>query len=420
MAAISDERKIRDLSSLLEIARAMSVEKDLYALLDLIIEKAIKVVDAERASLFLVDSETNELWTRVVTDLEIREIRLPVGQGIAGHVAETRKVENIDDVYQDERFDRRWDEKTGYQTRNMLTLPLLTHEGKVVGVVQVLNKVSGPFTEYDIELLSALASHAAIALDNAQLVQHYVEKQKMQQSLEIARHIQLSLLPDEAPNVEGFDIAGWTHPCDQTGGDYYDFIPLPEGRVGVVIGDVSSHGIGPALLMTASRATLRALVTTTDDLAEMLCRVNDRLADDMEEGRFITLFYSMLDPSDRVLRYTSAGHEPGLVYRAATGEFDELLSTGFPLGIIPESEFPEGPTITLQSGDVLVLTTDGIIEATNEAGEEFGRDRLRQVIRKHSERSSNDLIEAIHRAASEFCGQAEQRDDLTLVAVRAL
>jgi len=420
LSDISNERKIRDMSSLLEIAKAMSVEKDLYALLDLIIEKVKQVVDADRASLYLVDSETDELWTRVVTNLEIREIRLPIGTGIAGHVAATQQIENIEDVYDDDRFDRQWDERTGYRTRSMLCVPLLTHEDKVVGVIQVLNKESGPFTDYDIELLGALGSHAAISLDNAQLMQHYLEKQKMQQSLDIARDIQQGLLPDSAPDVEGLDIAGWSHPCDQTGGDYFDFIPLADNRLGVVIGDVASHGIGPALLMTASRATLRALVTTTDDVAEMMARVNDRLSEDMEEGRFITLFYGMIDPIGRAVRYTSAGHEPAILFRAATGEFEQLLSTGFPLGIMGEAEFPEGPATALESGDVLVLTTDGIIEATNEDGEEFGRDRLREVIVSHSRASAQSIIEAIYAAVCNYCGEAEQKDDITLVALKAL
>ncbi|MBM4050172.1 MAG: GAF domain-containing protein, partial [Planctomycetes bacterium] len=191
---IPDAKKVHDFTRLLELAKAMSVEKDLYALLDLIVQRTTEVMEADRTSLYLVDADKQQLWTRIAQGLEIKEVRVPIGTGISGHVAKTRETVNIQDAYLDPRFDRGWDMKTGYRTRSILCMPLLTHEDRVVGVIQVLNKKGGAFTDYDESLLAALGSHAAIALDQARLMQHYVEKQRMQEALRIARDIQMSLL----------------------------------------------------------------------------------------------------------------------------------------------------------------------------------------------------------------------------------
>ena len=413
------QKQLNDLAAVLDIARAMMAEKDLRALMNLIVSETTKVVGADRSSLYLVDEENREIYTWIAEGIQDDPIRVPIGQGIAGHVAETRKPLNVEDAYQCPHFNPEWDRKTGFRTKSVLCLPLFTHDGTLVGVLQVFNKREGSFADYDESLLNALGSLAAVALDNNRLVEHYVEKKQIQHSLQIAREIQGNLLPGENPQVEGFDIAGWTLSCDETGGDYYDFIRLNEGGLGIAIGDVSSHGVGPALLMTTARAFLRALIAGGVPIAEILAQLNDFLVDDMGEGRFMTLFYGVLDPKEKVVRFTSAGHEPGVVMRGGSGEFCEVDNTGCPLGIMPGTPFPEGEPISLSSGDMLLLLTDGILEAMNLGREKFGRDRLREVVTREKDRPAREMIQRVHEAVLDFSGEAEQRDDLTMVVVKA-
>jgi serine phosphatase RsbU (regulator of sigma subunit) len=418
-AADEQEKRVRDLESLLEVVKALAAEKDLDKLLELIIEQTTQVMDAERSSLYLYDEERNEIWTKIAQGVVSREIRLPVGTGISGTVAQTLEPINIPDAYADARFDRAWDQSTGFRTHSILCMPMRTHEGKLIGVIQVLNKRSGSFTDYDEELLGAFSTHAAIALDSARLIQAYLEKQKLEQSLEIARQIQQGLFPEADPEVAGFQVAGRSWPCDRTGGDYYDYLQFPDGNLGVVVADVTGHGIGPALLMSEARAVVRALASQTSSVAEVLERANNFLAEDFEPSRFVTMFLGRLEAESASLRYSSAGHGEPMFYQAASGEFLEPESTGPPLAVIAEMDFPEGPTLRLEPGDILVVTTDGIEEAMNADREQFGRERLQKVIADRCQASASELLEAIYDETVRFMGSAPRRDDITLVVVKA-
>ena len=412
------EKRVRDLEGLLEVVKALAVERDLDRLLRLIIEQTTRVMDAERSSLYLYDEERNEIWTKIAQGVTTSEIRVPVGTGISGAVAQTLETINISDAYADPRFDRAWDQSTGFRTRSILCMPMRTHEGKLIGVIQVLNKSTGLFTAYDEELLGAFSTHAAIALDQARLVQAYLEKQKMEQALEIARRIQQSLFPQADPEVAGYQVAGRSWPCDQTGGDYYDYLSFPDGSLGVVVADVTGHGVGPALLMAEARAVIRALAAQTSSTAEVLERANSFLAEDFEAGRFVTMFLGQLDTESDLFRYSSAGHGEPMLYRGATGEFLALPSTGPPLAVLAGVDFPEGDALTLAEGDVLVLTTDGIEEAMNEGGEQFGLYRLRSVIAERHGASAAELLKGIYEETLRFVGSAPRRDDITLVVVK--
>ena len=414
------EKRVSDLEAVLEISKAMAAEKELDRLLDLIIEKTTQVMDAERTSLFLVDHQTRELRIRTAEGVAKDEIRVPFGTGICGRVAATRQLENIADPYHDPSFDSSWDKQTGFHTRNMLCVPLITHEDKVVGVVQVLNKREGPFTKYDESLLLALGSHAAIALDQAELIEHYVEKKKMAAALKVAHDIQARVLPRKSPGVPGFDICGRCWPCDETGGDYFDFIELEDGCLGIAMGDVTGHGVGPALLMMEGRSLLRALVRTRPGVREAMSRMNELLAQDVQEGMFITLVYATLDPRSKRLSFFSAGHEPALLYRSATGQLEQLVSATMPMGILPGLDCPEPVELSLDSGDVLLLYTDGSEEAANADGEMFGEQRLHATLIAGASGSAAEIVASVHDAVHEFCGDVPLEDDLTLVAIKVV
>ncbi|MBI3271608.1 MAG: SpoIIE family protein phosphatase [Planctomycetes bacterium] len=420
LANHSDIRKVvGDLAAILEVSKALSSEKDFDKLLGLIISETVRVLDSDRGSLFLVDEEKGELWSKIAQKAEIKEIRFPIGKGIAGFVAQSQQVVNITDAYNDSRFNPAFDKQTGYRTRTILCAPLLTNERKVIGVVQVLNKRDGVFTNYDEALVLALGSHAAVALDNARLVKHYLQKQMMAQALGIAKEIQVGLLPKKPPEVAAMDIAGWSLACDETGGDYYDYIELGDGRLGVVIGDVSGHGVGSALLMASARAFLRGLIISFADPSDVLFRLNNLLAKDMEAGRFMTLLLGILDPKKRTFIYTSAGHDAPVLHRGATGEIKELESTGFPLGIIEDGDFPKAEEIQLDAGDQLLFMTDGVWEAMDREQQPYGRERMCECLRRNHVLASKDIIQCIYRDQLDFIRGAPQHDDITMVLITA-
>lgn len=417
---VETQKRARDLETILEVARAMSAEKDLDTLLQIIMSAATRLVDADRSSLFMIDEQRKELYSRIAQKSEITEIRVPMGKGIVGHVTEKCEIVNIADAYADCRFNPDVDRKTGFRTRNILCVPLRSYDNKVLGAIQILNKKEGAFTKYDESIILALASHAAIALDNARLVQHYLEKQRILQSLEIARQIQQGLLPTSVPTVPGFEFAGMSAPCDETGGDYYDYVSVGTDRIGVVIGDVSGHGIGSALLMASARAALRALALNDEEPSKIMFHLNKLLCVDVGMSQFVTLFFGVIEPRKKILTYTSAGHDSPILFRPATGEFRELESTGMPLGIIDNLNFPCGETISLVPGDVILLTTDGVWETRNDKGESFGRERLRRLLKEHAARSSQAIVDAIYDATKSFSASSKQRDDITMVVVKCV
>ena len=414
------EKKLRDLQELLEIAKAMSIEKDFDRLVDLIVDAANRVMEAERSSLYVYDPATNELWTKIAHQTE--RFRIKVGQGIAGQVADCRQLMNIPDCDKDERHFKGIDQKSGFHTKNILCGPLIDHEGKLIGVLQLLNKKVPPhyFTRYDEELLAAFSSHIAVMLEQAELVEEHVAKLKLEHDLQLAREIQQGLLPKETPELERFDVYGWSEPCDETGGDYYDYVPMEDGRLGLVIADVTGHGIGPALLMAGTRASARSTAQLGGGIDRLLYLVNNLLAEDLGGGRFVTLFWGLLDEKGGDFEYSSAGHGHAVIYHAGTDSLEELESTGPPLGIMKDIEFPMGQRCTLNSGDVLLITTDGIEEAMNPDSEEFSRERLRDVLKQSADGTPREIARTIRDEVTRFMADAEQRDDLTMVVVKVL
>ena len=250
------------------------------------------------------------------------------------------------------------------------------------------------------------------------------ERERMKQSLALAMEIQQHLLPPGPPSLDGFDIAGRSDYCDETGGDYYDFIDLVDlghGKLGIAVGDVTGHGIGPALLMASARAVLRShAVAHGADLAALFNTLNHHLVRDTGDERFITLFYGLLDATTRTLRWTSAGHDPPLWLRRASGRIEELPNTGIPLGVLDGAVHEQAGPITLEPLDVVVIGTDGIWETHNPAGEQFGKGRLRGVLEAHAHLGADAIHGAIVDAVQQFRAAEPQRDDITLVVLKAL
>jgi phosphoserine phosphatase len=394
----------------------MGAVRDLDSLLDLIISATSDLIHADRSSLFLVDLETGDLWTRVAQGSGT--IRLPRGKGIAGTVASEKVTVNIPDAYNDDRFDPMNDRATGYHTRSILAMPLIDHDDRVVGVIQALNQTQGDgtFGERDESLLGALASQAAVAITTAQLIQRDRERQRIERELELAQSIQQGLLLRDMPKVDGWVVTAWQQPCDQTGGDYHDFIPAIEG-LDVVMGDVSGHGIAAALMMSTARASLRALHEQVESLPALMERLNVVLEHDMASDAFMTMLIARLLPNGRC-RYVAAGHEPPFIYRRATGTFDDLDSTGLMLGVLDHSDYGEEETEALAPGDILVTVTDGIFEASGgENGEDWGLDRFKAAIAAEADRGAEAVLDSIITGVHRHLGKASAQDDLSIVVV---
>lgn len=412
----ADAPRPGDIEKVLEISRAMVATEDLDSLLELIVRRSCELLDAERGTVFLYEPDTNELVSRVATGVD--ELRIPADRGISGETVRERRTINVPDVYADGRWNPEVDRTTGFKTRNILSIPLQDYEGGLVGVLQVLNKRAGGFGDHDIVLAETLGAQAGVALQRARLIGHYVEKQQMQRAMMIAREIQQGLMPEAPPACEEFDVAGFNEPADETGGDTYDFFPLPGGRCMLTVADATGHGVGPALLIAETRAMLRAVSLQGHGVDGVLATVNELLAADLGEGRFVTCFYGVLDHEASALTYASAGHGPMLFYTAETDEFDEVHATDLPLGIMDGLEFETPIRRAFAPGDLLVVTTDGFFEATNPAGEQFGMERMIECVRVHRELPARDMIDRLHRAVRTFTGGAPQADDLTAVIVK--
>lgn len=408
------QRENEYLRRILEIARYMAVTNDLDVLLGTIVEAACEVLECDRATIFLYDPVTNELFSRVAKGVDA--IRFPADKGIAGQAARERACVNVPDAYADPRFNPEVDRKTGYRTRNLLTFPLENIQGDLIGVLQALNKNAGPFTESDEELARALSAQAGVALERGRLIEEFADKQRMQRDLEVARGIQQALFPKRAPSVPGYEIAGWNRSADETGGDAYDFIKLPDGRLAVFLADATGHGIGAALVIAQARSLLRALLSVTQDLPAVAAGVNNLLAEDLDPERFVTAFIGVLDPKRHVMEYISGGQGPLILLDGAG--VDRRPANAVPFAVMPGMNYGVPPKFEFAPGAALVLLTDGFYEAANSANEQYGEERAIEFIRRHDNLPLTDLIEALHADIVEFTAGQKQADDLTAVVAR--
>ena len=412
------EKHVTDLQAVLEVSRDLAAISELTPLLRKVERAALAVLECERATVFLYDTERNELYSRMATGVD--EIRFPADRGIAGEVVRTGEVINVPDAYADPRFNPEIDRKTGFRTRNMITFPLLGFDNKIVGVLQVLNKSKGSFDPWDDELVRTFGAHVGVALQRQLLLEHYAEKQRIQRDLSIAREIQQGLIPDKAAQVAGFDIAGWNKPADETGGDCYDYLTLPDGSLALIIADATGHGIGPALMIAECRALFRATVSLSHDLSQVVGRINNLLCEDLPDDRFVTAFFGLLAPEDCTLSFLSAGHGPLIQYIREKDEFIELSANAMPLGILADVPFDEPVQFKMIPGDMMVLVTDGFFEWQNNDKEQFGTERLFKIVRAHRDRPCAELIETLYREVKAFAPGTAQADDLTAIIIKKL
>jgi len=294
----------------------------------------------------------------------------------------------------------------------------LSAQGKVLGILHIEGSDQGmPFSQEDLDLLSGIAQQAGVAILNAQMHQQLMGQQRLEQDMHFARQVQHSFLPSETLEVPGYHFDHTYIPAFDVGGDFYDFIPLPDRRIGVLIGDVSGKGVSAALLMARITSDMRYFATTERDPGQVLARANASLLKTAQDNMFATVLYLVLDLVQNTMTISNAGHIPPFIRRARTNEIVELSeASSLALGVLPDAEFDEY-SVTLEPRDSVLLCTDGVVEAKNSAQEEYGFARMVEAMRRAAGVS---LLQSVSKDLQRYAGTTAQYDDITIVELTRL
>jgi serine phosphatase RsbU (regulator of sigma subunit)/pSer/pThr/pTyr-binding forkhead associated (FHA) protein len=398
-------------AALIRAGQELAGHRPLDELFELILDLSIQAVGAERGVLMTLEGD----------DLVVRAVRgagFRISTAVRDRVLSEGASLLVRDTALDEAFKSR-DSIVGQQVQSVMAVPLQTND-RVIGLVNVDSRsFVRPFTPDDLDLLTVLANVAAIRIENQRLALVEQQKQLISRDLEQAAEIQRRLLPTQAPSVPGYELAGHNVPCQTVGGDYYDYFPYPDGRLGVVLGDVSGKGMPAALLMTALKGGVQVLLgEAPDDVAAVMSRLDRVVAANFPRNRFVSLFFGLLDPPTGTLAYCNAGHNPPFLVRAAGG-VERLPSCGTILGIFPESGY-QVKSCQLEPGDVLTLFSDGVTEENNPAGEEFGESRLEHLLVEKSRGDASALVDGVRQAVVAWAAGRPAADDVTVVVARRM
>lgn len=412
-------RQLKIVNALLNVSRALGSNTGIKNILPVIVNKTTEVMNAERTSLFLYDRERHTLKGRVLEGLdEDSALRISDERGIVGRVARTGQPANVPDPAQDPDFDAGFDKEFGFKTRNMLVVPVVDGKSRVIAVLQALNRRGdGAFDEDDQTLMSALASQAQVALERETLSQAAVEKLKLEDALKFAQTIQMGMLPTRFPDRDRYiELHALLIPAKLVGGDFYDFIDLGDGMLGMVIADVSGKGMPAALLMAKAMTLVRAFAMVGIAPSEILRQANEELARDNDAAMFVTVFIAILDKRTGQMVYANGGHNPPLLLRQGTVcELKDADSV--PLGTMPAMIFVEA-RLQLEPDDLVFLFTDGVNEAMNTEWQEFGDTRMQSLVQAHAQRSPFEINHEVIQAVRQHANGAEQSDDITLMTMR--
>lgn len=421
MDLTSTEASTERLALLYRLSQTFSSTLDLDEVLNRVMDEVIAATRAERGFVMLREAG-GELAFRVARGMDrdtIDDPQFQVSRGVVDRVAHERQPVLTSDAQADDRFSMRHS-IMHLGLRSILCVPL-TIKDRVLGVVYVDNRLqAGIFGQADLNLLASIASSAAIAIENARLYQMAVEKGRLEREFQMARELQASLLPRQTPEVPCWEFAARWLPAHEVAGDYYDLIPLDDGRLALVMADVCDKGMASALFMALSRSIVRASLDGAPSTVEGIGRANRLICADATGGLFVTLFCALLELETGRVTYVNAGHNPALLCKRDAAE-DELLAqlmpTGMALGVLAEFPFEQN-TLLLDAGDWVLLYTDGAVDARDAQGVSFGMERLQRVLLEHRQGSAAEIIAAIEDAIRSFSGSTHQFDDIALLLVR--
>lgn len=408
------------LRMLLEITKTISRSLDLDEVLSLVMDTLGTLIPYDAAGIYLIEfgedpSNPYVFKSKVIRGYQISfdliEPRLRLGEGFLGTVAQTGKPIISHDVTKDERYFAARE-----LTRSEMLAPIISNE-HVIGVFDLESDHLDAYSEDDLSVLQLLASQVAIIIEKVRLHDEVVEKKRIQAQLEIARDVQLTLLPHSDPVIDGFDVSGYIFPTEEVSGDYYDWVRIFQDQIGIVVADAVGKGVPAALLMAFLRASLRSCVQIGYAPHIALSKVSALLRDSIEDNKFITAIYGILDSTNKTFVFSNAGHNPPLLIKP-DGEYRFVEYGDMPLAMFDDARYHQH-FIRFEPGQVMVIYTDGITEAANPSGEEYGPERFADRILDGIHLPARRLIDHVRVGVADFCEQSSLADDATLFIVKA-
>jgi len=413
------ERERQENQTLMEISMKLSSSSAIEDVLHTILDSLRQVVNFDAAGIFVYNREMGQLEIDMLVGYEKSERQklhqkfqegVKIGHGIVGTVIQTGQPIYDPDVRKDRRYIAA---REG--TLSELAVPILLR-GEVIGALNLEADRMDAFSERDLRSLTTFANHAGVALERARADRIRLHSRRMQEEISLARKIQASFLPTKTPDFAPYDLAGTNFPSSEVGGDYFDFIPITQTDMGVAVGDVTGHGVGAALLMANFRACLRIESRNNFTVRAILSKVNDYLYETNLPESFVTAVYGVLDRQNHMFSYANAGHNPPFRMRR-DGSIEWLQVGGLLLGAFPNVDYEE-TAIRLEPGDILVFYTDGVTEAYDSAGSEFGIDRLTSLVRELRDLPAGEMVRRISDSVHQFQMVDSVQDDLTISVIK--
>jgi len=405
---------------LLDITKTISRSLDLDEVLNLVMDTLGSLIPYDAAGIYLIEFGAEDkspyiFKSKVIRGYQISfdliEPRLKLGEGFLGTVAQTGKAIISHDVSKDERYF-----PARELTRSELVAPIVSND-HVIGVFDLESDRLDAYSEDDLEVMQLLTSQVAIIIEKVRLHDEVVEKKRIQAQLEIARSVQLELLPENDPVVPSFDISAYVFPTEEVSGDYYDWVKVFDDQIGIVVADAVGKGIPAALLMSFLRACLRSCVQIGYAPHIAFSKVSSLLRDSIEDNQFITAIYGLLDSTNKTFVFSNAGHNPPLLIKA-DGEYRFVEYGDMPLGMFDDTHYHQH-FIRFEPGQVMVIYTDGITEAANPNGEEYGNDRFAKRVLDCIDMPAKKMIDHIRKGVADFTERKFLDDDGTLFIVKA-
>lgn len=407
---------VEELTVLNELAIAASSSLEVDQVLDTIVQKSIKAVKAEQGSILLVTDQQDLPFKTLIRQQDMSGIQTyHVGTHITGWVLKNHQPLLIENLATDPRFKTTAEEQQAIKT--VLCVPIW-HKAKIIGILMMTNKrTDESFSKDDARLLSIIAAQSGQLIRNSQLQQEAIEKKRLSHELDLARKIQLDLLPKTIPKIEGLEISRYFQPADSVSGDYYDFYLLPQNRLLLLLADVSGHGPSAALMMTMIKGIFHSIIKNYSSVAQSLNQMNAILHEILPQEIFVTCQLLEMDTANKIMQFSNAGHHPLMIFRAATKSCEQLELKSCALNIMDHFNY-QSKEINLKANDVVVLYTDGLIEALNKDEEMFGTARLMESITATVTEKAETIIKNIKTSLYEFTGEITYQDDLAIIVIK--
>jgi len=417
------QRRTREMQTLIEIGHEMSSILDLDRLLNQIASLLDRVIDYDFLFVGLIDEMREQFVWHVEGGSGARKSERPsrteLTEGVVGRTIRERRIQIVDNVLLDPDY-YVTDNLSGDGQRSEIAVPMI-YEDRVIGVIALESNRTQAFNESHGRLLENIANNLSIAIVNARLYAEHVERERwLEREILMARDVQRAMIPESSPNLKGFEIAARLEPALNLSGDFYDYVPISDKRLGMMIGDISGKGIRAAMGMAAARSILRSVSRRGGGPSRVLRDANMRLHRDLGSQLLLTLVYGVFDAETKTFQYCNAGHNSPLLVRAS-GKWRALKTGGLLLGVFDKQQY-KSETLHLEKGDVIFFYTDGLVEAHTPLPQrvEYGESRILDFLLKHRHLRAPALIEAAFEQVKEFTSGAHQHDDLTLVVVRVL